>query len=102
MDRMIVGAATAALCVGLMVGGGVTYGLQPTKSPAACVDMANHSADVLRTTGKLMTAVRAHAAETAWDRRAVLAGDIERLTSVLDQAAPEYEADHAACLEAAR
>lgn len=102
MDRMTVGAAVAALCAGLMIGGAATYSLQPDKAPAACVEMAGRSAEVLRTTGKLMSAVQEHANTAEWQRRSVLAGEIERLSSVLEAEGPAYDANHTACMEAAR
>jgi len=98
MERVTVGASVAALCVGLMVGGVVTYGLQPEKSPAACQRMAG--TDVLDTTGAILTATLERASETEWHRRSVLAGEIERLTSLLAEQAPAYDRDRAACLEA--
>lgn len=102
LGRQLVGAAVAALCAGLMIGGTVTYALQPEKTPAACERMAGRSAEVLRTTGKLMSAVQEHAAEEEWQRRAVLAGEIERLSGILEAASPAYDDAHAACMEAVR
>lgn len=102
MNRSIVGAVVAALCAGLMIGAGVTYRLQPDKTPAACVEMAGRTADVVDRTGKLMSAVQEHATEAEWQRRSVLAGEIDRLNSLLLDDGADYEAAHDACVEASR
>ena len=102
LGRQLVGAAVAALCAGLMIGGTVTYALQPDKTPAACTEMAGHAADVVDRTGKLMSAVQERAAAAEWHERAVLAGEIERLNSLLLDDGADYEAAHDACVEAAR
>ena len=98
MERVTVGATVAALCVGLMVGGMATYQLQPEKTPAACQRVAE--AEVLGTTGKLMSAVTERANTAEWQRRSILAGKIDRLSSLLESQASAYDADRIECLEA--